>query len=123
MVGKVRSKLGRLNDKKNYPTYNERYHKEFNNVDLDRSSLNEKIPNWIHLGFMQLRTKWPQKNISGCLMTRSRCLKSTSMELKRAQAYPTDRSKELTKIPRRVSHLEKTRARSKDKWSRIEFKL
>ena len=44
VVGKVWEKLGRLNDKENYPTYNERHHKEFNNVDLDRSSLNEKYP-------------------------------------------------------------------------------
>ena len=42
VVGKVRTKLGTLNDKENYPTYNERYHKEVSNVDLDRSSLNEE---------------------------------------------------------------------------------
>ena len=34
VVGEVRTKLGRLNDKENYPTYNEKYHKELNNVDL-----------------------------------------------------------------------------------------
>ena len=57
MVGKVKTELGWLNDKENFPTYNERYHKEFNNVDLDKSSLNEKNPIWIHLGFMQLWMK------------------------------------------------------------------
>ena len=35
VVGKIRTKLRRLNDKENDPTYNERYHNEFNNVDLD----------------------------------------------------------------------------------------
>ena len=45
VVGKVRAKLGRLNDKENYPPYSERYHQEFNGVDLDRSSLNEVNPN------------------------------------------------------------------------------
>ena len=42
MVGKVMTNMGRLNDKENYPSYNERYHTEFNNVVFDRSSLNEE---------------------------------------------------------------------------------
>ena len=52
-VSKVRTKLGRLSDKENYPTYNERYHKELSNIDLEGSSLNKKNPNEIHLGLMQ----------------------------------------------------------------------
>ena len=45
MVVKVRAKLGRLNDKENNPTYNERYHKDLSNVELYRSTLNKENPN------------------------------------------------------------------------------
>ena len=44
MVGVVRIKFGRINEKENYPTYNEMYHKDFNNVDLDISNQNERYP-------------------------------------------------------------------------------
>ena len=53
VVGEVKSKSRRLTDKENYPTWLEMYHKEFSNVDLDRSSQKEENPNEIHLGFMQ----------------------------------------------------------------------
>ena len=45
VVNKYKTNLGGLNDKENYSTYNEGYHKELSNVDLDRSSLNEENPN------------------------------------------------------------------------------
>ena len=45
VVGEVKAKSGMLTKKENCATYSEIYHKEFNNVDLDRSSLNGKYPN------------------------------------------------------------------------------
>ena len=45
VVDKVRVKLEMLNDKVNYPTWLKMYHKEFSNIDLDRSSQKEENPN------------------------------------------------------------------------------
>ena len=45
MVGEVKAKLGRLKVMGNCPTQREMYHREFNIVDLDRSTLKEKYPN------------------------------------------------------------------------------
>ena len=45
VVGKVKTKLGRLSDKENYPTSNKIYQYEFNNIDINRSSLNKENPN------------------------------------------------------------------------------
>ena len=45
MVGEVRAKLGMLNVIGKYPTWSEMYQIEFNTVDIDRSSLDEKYPN------------------------------------------------------------------------------
>ena len=123
MVGEVRAKLERLKASKKYPTGSEIYHKMIKVVDLDRSSSNEEYPNWIYLGFMQIWTKWTQKSRSRCLMTRSRYFRNRSRDLMRVQAYPTDRSEEFTKSPRRASHIETTSARSKGKWSRVNAKL
>ena len=48
VIGKVREKLGRLIDKENYPTYNERDHKEFNNLDLDKWEIPELDPPMVY---------------------------------------------------------------------------
>ena len=45
MGGAIKKTFGRIKENENYPTFCEMYQKEFNNVDLDRSSLNKKYPN------------------------------------------------------------------------------
>ena len=62
VVDEVKVKLGRFKIMEYCPTWREMYHKELKKVDLDRSSLNEKYPSSIRLGFMQFRTKWTQKS-------------------------------------------------------------
>ena len=56
-------------------------------------------------------------------MTRSGCLKVRSMILRRVQAYPSDRSKEMATDPRGASPPRVTSARSQGKWIIIYVKL
>ena len=53
VLGEVKAKSGRLKIMKISQHDKKFYHKEFKDVDLDRSSLNNENPNEIHLGFMQ----------------------------------------------------------------------
>ena len=103
----------------------EKYHKEFRNVELERSSHTQEKPYETHLRFMQKWTWWTQKSISGQGVTRSGRLKDRSVRIKWVQAYPIDRYEDLATDPKEAPPPIETSARYQGKWSRnfIKFNI